>query len=211
MRRGTVLMASLVLVVLGSRLIGGTMGAFSATTSNSANSFEAAPSFCTDPGSQTVDANADAWVDQLLPLVNHGTDSSLFVRSGLLENRRTLVSFPLPPVPAHCSVTLATLRLYGKSAEGTRILHAYQAAAAWTETGVTWNNQPPTTGSPAATPSGTGWREWIVTTQVQDMYSSSNYGFIVKDSVEDDVLPSTQTFSSREDASDYPQLVITFG
>jgi hypothetical protein len=210
-RRRTVLLALWALAVVGSHVVGDSMGAFSATTSNSGNSFEAAASFCTNPGSQTVDADADAWVDQLLPLVNHGMDSSLFVRSELLENRRALVSFPLPPVPSHCSVTLATLRLYAKSAEGTRILHAYQAAAAWTETGVTWDNQPPTTGDPAATPSGTGWREWTVTTQVQAMYSSSNYGFIVRDSVEDDLLPSTQTFSSREDASDRPQLVITFG
>lgn len=211
MRRRTVLLALWALAVVGSHVFGDSMGAFSATTSNSGNSFEAAASFCTNPGSQTLDADADAWVDQLVPLVNHGTETNLFVLSGLLQNRRTLVSFPLPPVPPRCSVTLATLRLYAKSAEGTRILHAYQAAAAWTETGVTWNNQPPTTGAPAATASGPGWREWTVTSQVQNMYSSSNYGFLVKDSVEDEVLPLRQTFSSREDASNQPQLVITFG
>lgn len=201
----------LAVALVATRLVGDTLGSFTATTSNSGNSFQAAASFCTNPGTQTDVADADSWVDELLPVVNHGTESSLVIRSALLENGRTLVSFSLPPIPARCSVTLATLRLFAKSANGARSLETYRAAGPWTETGVTWNNQPGTSGAPSTTASGNGWREWTVTSQVQSMYSGSNYGFLVKDSVEDEVLPSTQDLSSREDVSNFPELLITFG
>lgn len=210
-RSAAIAVTSLAIAIIATLLVGETVGSFSGTATSSGNSFQAAASFCTNPGTQTVMADADSWVDELIPVVNHGTEPSLFIRSGLLQDRRTLVSFSLPPIPARCSVTLASLRLFAKSAEGARSLEAYRAAATWTETGVTWNNQPGTAGSPSTTSSGTGWRAWTVTTQVQSMYSGSNYGFLVKDSIEDEVVPSTQDLSSREGASNLPELLITFG
>jgi hypothetical protein len=204
-------LTSLAVGLVATTLAGDTMGSFTGTTSNSGNAFQAAASFCTNPGVETVDADADSWVDELLPVINHGTETSLFIQSELLQDRRALVSFMLPPVPPRCSVTLATLRLFAKSAAGSRTLEAYRADGSWTETGVNWNNQPASIGSPATTASGAGWREWIVTTQVQGMYSGSNHGFVLRDAVEDGALPSTQDLSSREDASNRPQLVITFG
>jgi hypothetical protein len=95
-------------------------------------------------------------------------------------------------------------------ANGTRTLHAPQVAANWNESTVTWANQPATTGSPATTASGVGWREWTVTTQVASMYTGGNYGFLIRDAAENGG-GAEQGFHSREKVPDNtPQLVITF-
>jgi hypothetical protein len=48
-----------------------------------------------------------------------------------------------------------------------RTLPAIPLAAAWTETGVTWGNERLTSGTAATAPSGFGYRDWTVTSQVQ--------------------------------------------
>jgi hypothetical protein len=199
-----------VVAALVGVLAGHTGAAFRGLTSDAGNSFAAAASFCSG-STQTASAEADSWVDQLLPVLNHGSDTSLSVEALTLSNRRALVRFTLPSIPKHCAVTTATLRLYATAATNGRTLQAYRAAASWTESTVNWSNQPATTGTAATAASGTGYRDWAVTTQVQAMYSGSNTGFIVKDSNEASPQPRTQTFSSREAASNRPQLVITFG
>jgi hypothetical protein len=92
-------------------------------------------------------------------------------------------------------------------------LQALQAAASWTETGITWNNQPGTTGSAVTTSAGTGWRDWVVTSMVQSMYSNNTYyGFLVSDAVDNSnnsPAPS-QIFNSRESGTNMPKLVLTY-
>lgn len=194
-------------------LVGTTMSAFSGVTTNSGNSFEAASSFCSTPGSQTVTASADSWVDQSSPSTNKGTDSVLKVTSKSPSlNTRGLVQYSLPSVSAGCSVTSAKLRIYNTSPKSGRTLEALQNAGSWTENGVTWSNQPSTTGTAAtaATPSNAGWMEWTVTDQVQGMYSGSNNGFSIRDASEDG--PGVeQSLSSREAGSNAPELVVAWG
>src|SRR6266513_46501 len=112
MRRFALL--ALVIAVTGA-VLGATHASFSAKKQNSANSFAAAASFCSG-GTQTASADADSWVDQLLSVVNFGSDTSLNVQSMVADNRRLLVHFTLPTLPSHGSVTAATLRLFATSA-----------------------------------------------------------------------------------------------
>lgn len=171
---------------------------------------------CT-PSTTTVQATADTHVDQDSPGSNFGSSSVLRVHAPLVSalgidlggRGRTLVRFVLPNVGL-CSVTQARLRLNASSATGGRTLEALRLAAAWTEGGVTWNTQPATTGSAVSTTSGTGWREWTVTSHVQSMYSSgSNEGWLIRDTA-GALLLSAQQFSSRAGA-DPPELVVTLG
>ncbi len=196
-------------VAAGSSLLP-TGADFSQTTQSPGNTFQAAASFCSAPGNQTVAATADTWVDENQSNRNHGTSTTLEVNSAPGRAGRTLVRFPLPGIPTNCSVTAATLRLYASLTQGPRTLHAYRAASAWSENAVTWNTQPPTAGPPASTDSGAGWRLWDVTSQVQAMYSGSNHGFLVRDSVEGDAN-RRQRFDSVESAANVPELVVTFG
>jgi hypothetical protein len=190
-----------------------TTSAFSAMTVTAESSFEAAASFC-EGGTQTVTAVADTYVNEALLAqgTNYGTATSMNVRSETLANRRALVRFDLAALPAHCSVTGATLRLNASTAASGRTLAVVRAASAWSETGVSWSNSPGTTGTAATTASGSGWREWTVTAHVQAMYSGSNHGFVVRDASEGALLAApSQTFATREASSNHPELVVTFG
>ena len=202
------------LAVFSVSAVGGglTYGAFTATTSNSDNTFSAAESFCSSPSTQTVTADADAYVKYDRPTSNTGTLDVLLVEAGSGSRWRPLVRFPLPAKPAGCTVTSAKLRLYATASNSGRTIEAFQIASSWTETGVTWNTQPTTTGTPSTATSALGWLEWTATTQVRDMYSASNYGFLLKDQAEGQST-GRQTYSSREatNSANRPQLTVTFG
>jgi CSLREA domain-containing protein len=159
----------------------------------------------------TYGANADAWIDQGSPTSNNGADSNLKVMSKSGGSQRALVRFNLPvQVPDGCVIQSATLRLYAGSFRTGRTLRALQVNAPWTEGGVTWANQPATTGTAATTSSGSGYRAWNVTSQVLAMFSSgANQGFLIRDANENQ--DAEQQFHSREKAPDNPpQLVVTY-
>ena len=120
--------------------------------------------------------------------------------------------FALPAIPAGCKATEAILRLNATSATNGRMLQAVALTAPWTEGAVAWSNQPSTTGAAATTASGTGSRQWTVTTQVNAMSTGANHGFLIRDASENAGRATTQSFRSREgDGGTAPQLVVTFG
>jgi hypothetical protein len=176
---------------------------------------------CT-PSTVTLSASDDATVDQGSANSNFGTSTDLKVRAPLLGalginlggERHTLVRFTLPS-PQLCSVTLAKLRLFATSATSGRNLEADRVTQTWAEGTVTWNNAPSATTSGAVTiasGSGTGYREWTVTSLVTAMYPpGSNFGFLVSDSSGLSLLAPEQIYSSDEAAANKPQLVVTFG
>ncbi|HYU61289.1 MAG TPA: DNRLRE domain-containing protein [Solirubrobacterales bacterium] len=155
----------------------------------------------------------DAYVDQASPTSNFGTATDLRVRSSSGANRRTLVQYSLPTAPLGCSVTSAQLYMYLNSGVTGRTLEAYRADASWTETGVTWNNQPGTTGtaSTLASSATAGYKFWDVTSAVQGLYSGDpNNGFVVRDQTEGAATAAEQVYSSSTGAN-LPLLVVTFG
>jgi hypothetical protein len=159
----------------------------------------------------TVSANADAWIDQGSASSNKGSDSILKVQGKSGNNYRALVRFAQPAsVPAGCVVQSATLRLFAPSWTNSRTLQAIRINASWTENGVTWSNQPATTGTAATTASGSGYRQWNVTAHVQAMYAAgANHGFLIRDASESGG-GAEQQFHSKEKGETMPQLVITF-
>jgi hypothetical protein len=168
------------------------------------------PGSCT-ASTVTLGSAADSWILQDSGGQNYGTDSGLKIDSKSGANARALFRFNLPAVPAGCQVTSAKLRLYATSYKTGRTLQALMVAAPWTEGGLTWNNQPATTGTAATVASGSGYREWDVVGQVRNMYSTANNGFLIRDSAENGG-GIDQVFHSREKGSDNPpRLVITFG
>jgi hypothetical protein len=158
----------------------------------------------------TLIATADAWLEQNSPTSNKGADSVLKVRSkGPADNARALLRFGLPTAPPDgCVIESATLRLYSDSAKDGRTLQALGVTGDWTEGVVTWGNQPATDGAAATTNSGPHWRTWDVVAQVQQMATSGNNGFLIRDETENQ--DSEQSFHSREKGTNVPQLVITY-
>jgi large repetitive protein len=152
----------------------------------------------------TLGAAADSWILQDSANQNYGTDSVLKVDTKSNANARAVVRFALPAIPAGCQVTNARLRLYASSYKDGRTLQALRLLTSWTESALTWNNQPQTTGTAATVASGSGYREWTVTSQVQAMYApGANHGFLVRDAAENGG-GLDQGFNSREKGSGQP-------
>ena len=171
------------------------------------------PCPATCASTKTASADRDTWVLQSASGSNYGNDSVLKVDSKSGGNARAMVRFALPTIPAGCSVTSATLRLYSGSYKEGRTLQALRLAAPFSETSVNWGIQPGTTGTAATAASRTspGYVEWSVAALVQAMYSGTNTGFLIRDSVEGGG-GFEQSFNSREKGTDNPpQLVINFG
>lgn len=158
----------------------------------------------------TLSADADSWIDQASASSNKGSDSILKVQAKSGNNFRALVRFALPAPQPGCVVQSATLRMYSPSATSGRTLRTLQISGTWMENGVSWNNQPATTGTPSTTTSGTGYRQWNVLSLVQAMYTGSNNGFLIRDATEGGG-GFEQQFHSREKGDNMPQLVIIFG
>jgi large repetitive protein len=133
------------------------------------------------------------------------------VKSQTGSNSRALIRFGLPILPAGCTgIASATLRVEATSAKEGRTLQALQLDSAWTESGVTWANQPAVTGPAAAIPSASGPIEWEVTEQLLGMYTSGNHGFLIRDAVENGV-GDEQALTSRHKVGDgTPELVLAF-
>ena len=201
-----------VTLVAVAAIAGTTVSAFAGSTSNPGNTFAAAASWgCATPGTVTASANIDSWIDQSSATNNFGSDQILKVkRETGSKAMRALVRFTRPSVPAGCSVTGATLRLWAASAATGQTLNALRINATWTENGVTWNNQPATTGTAATTTSGAGWNQWTVTSIVQSMYSGTNNGFLVRFATETSPVAEMQ-FHARDKGTQHPELRITFG
>jgi large repetitive protein len=172
---------------------------------------------CSAPGDQVATASRDSYVDSLSAGSNFGSGPELFTRSAqvlVLSQRRSVVAFNLPSVPARCTLAGATLHLYASNPAGGRTINALRLNGSWTESGVTWNNVPATTGTAAssASLSSAGWQSWNVLSQTQAMYAGADNGFLVKDSADSAVLSVQQIYQSRNGTPDSqdPQLVLTF-
>ncbi|WP_196279142.1 CBM96 family carbohydrate-binding protein [Catellatospora vulcania] len=161
------------------------------------------------PATATRTADYDTWITTSWSTTNFGKDAILKVRSKAQADARTLVHFALPSLPAGCKVTSAKLRLYLSSVVGTRTLRAVRLAGPWTETGVTWRNQPASTGDPATAPAVKGWAEWTVTPQVAGLYSAGNHGLLIRDAAEG-AVGYEQRLHSRENTNK-PTLTVSFG
>lgn len=211
-------LALVALIATGATVTCTAFAASLGVSSAKLTTWHSATSITCTPGTVTASASADSYVDEQSATSNFGSATLLKVRAqisllGLVGDARTLVQFTLPAIPDLCTMTQAKLRLNAATASASaRTLEALRVDAAWAENTVTWNTMPATTGTAATTTSGTGWREWTVTSHVAAMYSGSNHGFLIKDSAVLSLLGTfLQEFSSREAASNKPELVITYG
>lgn len=186
----------------------------------------------------TTSAAIDASVRQGSPASNFGTSTTNNVASGNGVNRRLYIRFDLtqctPAIASTATVRLATLRMYATALPAAcRTVDIFRVTASWTESGITWNNQPFGTainnpaGSSAADTYGAGTpvgcenrttNTYIVgATVTSDVAAfvdgtASNYGWMLRDDVEGSSTTRTQTYSAKNlgTASQVPQLVITY-
>jgi hypothetical protein len=137
-----------------------------------------------------------------------------------------------PTIPSSSTIRLATLRIYVSALPAAcRTIDIFRSTATWTETGITWTNQPfgttlnnPASGSRTGsfnvgTPAGcqnlaAGYVVGAtVTTDVAAFAGgTSNFGWMLRDDVEASATTRTTTFSAKNlgTLAQAPQLVITY-
>lgn len=145
---------------------------------------------------------ADSWADENSKTSNKGTGTTLQVRSRSNQNNRAFLRFDLtkcvPAVATSATVQKATLRLNlatAPTASRTYNINRVtgpcpeSATTCWTETGLTWNNQPTVASSPTSTlalTSSSAGKNYAfdVTADVAAMLADtvSNHGWRIADS-----------------------------
>jgi hypothetical protein len=160
----------------------------------------------------TLTPTADTYVrDGSTAGQNFGTDTVLAVKansqSGL--NRHVFLKFDLSQVT---SASSAKLRLYGNftASSGTSPVTVHEEDTdSWTETGLTWNNQPAVGAALVSTQVGLGAKywEWDLTAFVQNQIASGQHTLSLE--LQNDATTSDPVnFNSREASSNTPQLVL---
>jgi hypothetical protein len=195
-----------------------TSASFTGVTGDTGNQVTAAAAFCSSPGGQTLAASGDTTGYQSSPTTNYGANVNIGTLSATGANGRLLIRFSLPAIPPHCVLTGATLRLYASTVTAGRTINAYRvdpAAALWTEAGATWDTLPPTTGTAVGSASlaAVGWQQWSMTSLIATLYTTTNNGLLLTDSVDNASPARTQLYESRESGTvaERPELVLTWG
>ena len=152
-----------------------------------------------------------------------GTLTTLDVNAQGSATRRAFVRFDLtacsPEISSDAIVHSASVRLTTASlaSTSTRTYNLHRATSSWTET-TTWASQPSVAGTatssvsvPALTLAGTTF-QWPAGRDVQSFIAGdqTNLGWRLNDANEGGLISLTNSFSSREAASNRPQLVITY-
>jgi hypothetical protein len=180
--------------------------------------------------------SVDSFVNQGNTGQNNGTSTTMTVNSAS-SNTRTYVQFDLtkcvPAIPSTATVRVATLRLYTTVVPSVCRTHdIFRVTTAWTETGITWANQPfgTTINNPASGSAtsqmviGTGCAAnttanayvtgWNVTSDVAAFVAgtATNDGWMIRDDVEGSSTARNSTYESSEigAANKGPQLVIDY-
>ena len=131
----------------------------------------------------------DSYVNEAGGDNNYGLSHSLRVESDNSNTQRTFLKFDLSSIPTGSTINSATLYLYQYKAAGDSI-RAYEIrkiSNTWSESTITWNNQPGYFGVTSTTNVNTndGWKTWNVKSDVQSFVSGSpNNGWVIKDGTE---------------------------
>ena len=193
---------------------------------------------CVLTASSSVSAVAiDTSSRQASATSNFGGLSSANVTSSAGANRRSYFRFDLtkctPALPATATVLISTLRLYVNNLPtACETNDIFRITTSWTETGLTWNNQPfgtslnnpPTAQRTASLNVGPSPCQnqtlnayvsgWNVTTDVQAFVAgtATNFGWMLRDDVEDSSAIRATAYATRDSnpLNQSPQLVIQY-
>lgn len=166
----------------------------------------------------TLNPTADAFVSSYYPTQNLGTGSTLYTGYNLAGGgtqvyRSILVKFDLTSIPSNATVNSATLRLYLSGSTGATPydIKLWRYLGNWSETTVTWSNQPGSTGTGIVTSvdASSGYKTWTVKDVVKNWVNGTygNYGLLVS---YNGTTAFEKAFSSRENGSNKPELVVDY-
>jgi hypothetical protein len=150
----------------------------------------------------------------------NGNDNKLFVDGDTDKVNRVLISFDIGSIPSGATVESAVLTLCYEAAPGGgtqgRGHDLHRATSGWTEALVTWLLQPafdPVPTDSITVPGAKVCVSFDVQPDVQTWVDGTvNFGWVLKDSLEDTSGNSEAKYHSRESSSstEHPHLDITY-
>jgi hypothetical protein len=186
LRKITSVMAASALAVLGCAAIMSTSTAGATTTNTSFTAVE---------DSYTAESNASG---------THGTVPLAVNATSTFPDRRwTFVKFTVSGLPAGAVVNSAQLQLYAVTTDPNTFT-VNQTASSWSESTLTWANQP-AMGSALASRTGITANSYATWTATGYVTGNGTYSFLVSGN-----NPSYRTFNSRESASNPPTLSVSY-
>lgn len=195
--------------------------------------FSIACAVCAAQTTVTLQPNSssgeDAYIDNRLPNSNFGSIedfmAAAWTNSGTETIVRSLVKFDLSSIPTNAVVNSASLTLYAYNSVGNQTHSTLSGSNAaliqkitdsWSESTVTWNNQPTTSAinqlTLAASTSTNQNYTINVTAHVQDMVAnpSTNFGFMLKLITEQYYRKLVFASSDNANAGLWPKLEINY-
>ena len=178
---------------------------------------------------QLASPDEDATIDNYNPNNNYPSEIEYCAGSWTINGTpvtwRTLFKFDMSAIPANSTIQSANLSLYfapnnnffdvQNSLTSSNQSKIQRITSAWTENTVTWVNQPSATTQGEATlaQSVVATQDYTytdVTAMVQDMLTNSNYGFLLKQDVEQ--YYGRMIFGSGDNSNPYwqPRLDICY-
>jgi hypothetical protein len=163
-------------------------------------------------------AGKDTYACNSTPGDNFGSNEHLFAGCTATDIWRTYIEFDLGDIPENAVVVNASVGLYcifgGGPAEH---MGAYKMEEAWTEGGVTWDNQPASAATPEYTctlPPAAGFFDWYIGDLVSGWLDGSiaNYGIMLED-IDECTVEHYRVFISSDYTTDVtmrPKLTVTY-
>ncbi|MBN1261058.1 MAG: DNRLRE domain-containing protein [Anaerolineae bacterium] len=174
------------------------------------------------PPPANLEATTDATVLQGVANTNFGNTTDMWVGydhcdGGLVS--RSLVKFDVSAIPAGAQISGATFSVYLINScdigERTHTLRSYRVTGSWSESTVTWNNQPSvgeSYGSVAVPSLSWGWYSLNVTNLVKGWVNGAytNYGLALRSNESSGNDSARLGFATSEYAGREPNIVITY-
>lgn len=186
-----------------------TSASFTARTANAGNTFAAASTWCTNPGSVSTSVSNDTMVVESSPTANHEGTAPLMVRARNGDVRRMFVRPVLPSIPSGCTITKAEIT-FEVAAFTPRTYQVSRVATSWAVGSINWNNQPAPTGTPAVATTTDGTFTVTITDQLIGLYQFGNNGLTMRDQTENTGTTFTNSYNSINNGG-APVLKITYG
>jgi hypothetical protein len=161
----------------------------------------------------------DSYVYDGGPTDNFGNDGNLFAAGETDVLCRSYLQFATPTIPANAVITSAKVGLYYKSTDHSTPseIGVYPVLGIWTETGVTWNDQPAFGTTPEDTVTvpasvSSSFIYWYITDLVKSWYNGdlANLGLVFKSPHEEDEDSWKGFYSSDTYTSYYPKFIISY-
>jgi len=151
---------------------------------------------------QTLYAEADAQVKDSEVDTNFGTATTMLAGNEYgAAHYRSYLRFDTSVIPTGATVISATVRLYQSNSFGdspTYQMDLFRADSAWSETTITWKNQPThtATNQPIVVDTSGGWRTWNATALANHWITNENFGLVIRGV--DETAEYAREFSTRE-------------